>query len=64
MLTTCSIAWSLLALPLFCMPTVLPVDATTVNYAPVVFVAATLVSGVWYWVWGYENYAGPPTHDE
>lgn len=46
------------------MPTVLPVDATTVNYAPVVFVAATLVSGVWYWVWGYENYAGPPTHDE
>ncbi|KAI9902346.1 hypothetical protein N3K66_001698 [Trichothecium roseum] len=59
-----AIAWSLLALPLFCMPTVLPVDATTVNYAPVVFVAATLVSGVWYWVWGYENYAGPPTHDE
>ncbi|KAJ3464726.1 hypothetical protein FSOLCH5_008784 [Fusarium solani] len=54
------VAWSLLALPLFCMPSVLPVDQTTVNYAPVVFVAATAISGIWYWVWGYENYVGPP----
>ncbi|KAJ3528309.1 hypothetical protein NM208_g10259 [Fusarium decemcellulare] len=55
-----AIAWSLLALPLFCMPSALPVDETTVNYAPVVFVAATVISGIWYWVWGYENYVGPP----
>jgi len=59
-----SVAWSLLAIPLFCMPTVLPVTAKTVNYAPVVFVAAMTISGVWYWVWGHKNYAGPPTHDD
>ncbi|KFH41042.1 Polyamine transporter-like protein [Hapsidospora chrysogenum ATCC 11550] len=59
-----AIAWSLLALPLFCMPSMIPVEATTVNYAPVVFVGATLISGIWYWVWGYNNYAGPPTHTD
>ena len=46
------------------MPSMIPVEATTVNYAPVVFVGATLISGVWYWVWGYNNYAGPPTHTD
>lgn len=59
-----STAWSLLALPLFCMPTIIPVTAQTVNYAPVVFVAATAISGIWYWVWGNKNYAGPPVHDD
>jgi len=57
-----ALAWSLLAMPLFCMPSMIPVEATTVNYAPVVFVGATLISGIWYWAWGYTNYAGPPTH--
>merc|ERR1712000_22996 len=51
-----AIAWSLLALPLFCMPSAIPVTAETVNYAPVVFVFACLVSGIWYWVWGHKNY--------
>lgn len=59
-----AVAWSCLAMPLFCMPATLPVTAETVNYAPVVFVAAVVVSGLWYWAWGYRNYAGPPTHDE
>ncbi|OAQ61247.1 amino acid permease [Pochonia chlamydosporia 170] len=59
-----AIAWSCLALPLFCMPTFVPVTPTTVNYAPVVFVAATGISGIWYWVWGHKNYAGPPVHGE
>ena len=51
-------------MPLFCMPSYIPVTVTTVNYAPVVFVAAALISGVWYWVWGHKNYAGPPTHED
>lgn len=51
-------------MPLFCMPSAIPVAASTVNYAPVVFVAATIVSGVWYWAWGHKNYAGPPTHED
>lgn len=59
-----AIAWSALALPLFCMPTSIPVSPTTVNYAPVVFVFATGVSGIWYVVWGHRNYAGPPVHGE
>lgn len=42
----------------------IPVAASTVNYAPVVFVGATLISGIWYWAWGYNNYAGPPTHED
>lgn len=58
-----ALAWSLLAMPLFCMPSTIPVTAETVNYAPVVFVGATVISAVWYVVWGHRNYAGPPTHD-
>ncbi|KAG7420058.1 amino acid/polyamine transporter I [Fusarium sp. MPI-SDFR-AT-0072] len=59
-----ALAWSLLAMPLFCMPSAIPVTAETVNYAPVVFVFACMVSGIWYWVWGHKNYAGPPTHED
>ncbi|KAH7123379.1 amino acid/polyamine transporter I [Dactylonectria estremocensis] len=59
-----SIAWTLLVIPLFCMPTTIPVTADRVNYAPVVFVFAVLVSGGWYWAWGHKNYAGPPTHED
>ncbi|KAH6867343.1 hypothetical protein B0T10DRAFT_534280 [Thelonectria olida] len=56
-----AVGWCLLMIPLFCMPSTLPVAAVAVNYAPVVFVAAGIISGVWYWIWGYENYIGPPT---
>ncbi|CAG7923778.1 unnamed protein product [Penicillium olsonii] len=59
-----SLAWSLLVIPLFCMPTSIPVSAETVNYAPVVFVAFILIASAWYWVWGYEKYSGPPTVDD
>ncbi|KAJ3532964.1 hypothetical protein NM208_g8196 [Fusarium decemcellulare] len=55
-----AICWSLLAIPLFCMPSFLPVTASTVNYASVVFVGFVLVATFWYWVWGYRNYQGPP----
>lgn len=58
-----ALAWSCLAVPLFCMPSYLPVTAETVNYAPVVFVAFTLMSAIWYWVWGRKNYQGPPKED-
>lgn len=58
-----ALAWSILAMPLFCMPSYIPVTAATVNYAPVVFVGATLISAAWYVVWGHKNYDGPPTND-
>ncbi|UPK99994.1 hypothetical protein LCI18_010929 [Fusarium solani-melongenae] len=56
-----AVAWSILAIPLFCMPLRLPITVISINYASVVFAAACLVSGLWYWAWGYENYTGPPT---
>jgi hypothetical protein len=37
------------------------VTLETMNYACVVFVGIIVISAVWYWVWGYKNYAGPPT---
>ncbi|RYP77392.1 hypothetical protein DL771_001187 [Monosporascus sp. 5C6A] len=57
-----AISWSLLAIPLFCMPTLVPVvDATAMNYASVVFVGFSVISVAWYMAWGRRNYAGPPT---
>ncbi|KAK3684144.1 amino acid/polyamine transporter I [Podospora appendiculata] len=56
-----AVGWSLLAVPLFCMPSYIPVTITTVNYAPVVFVAFIAISSAWYYAWGRKNYHGPPT---
>ncbi|KAI0133628.1 amino acid/polyamine transporter I [Xylariales sp. AK1849] len=56
-----SIAWSLLVVPLFCMPSSIPVEAATMNYASVVFVAFSSISLIWYVAWGRKNYTGPPT---
>jgi hypothetical protein len=61
---TLQTAWSALAIPLFSMPTYLPVTPETMNYASVVFAAFFLVATVWYFVWGKRNYEGPPTHEE
>ncbi|GKT56046.1 LOW QUALITY PROTEIN: amino acid permease [Colletotrichum tofieldiae] len=59
-----ALAWSALAMPLFCMPTFVPATPATINYAPAVFVAACLISGGWYFAWGRKNYAGPPTQED
>lgn len=63
-LTLTSLAWSILVVPLFCMPTSVPVTADTVNYAPVVFVGFIVLATGWYWVWGLKKYVGPPTVDD
>ncbi|KAI0007315.1 amino acid transporter [Xylariaceae sp. FL0662B] len=55
-------SWSLLVIPLFCMPTSVPVlDPTLMNYASVVFVGFTVISLAWYLAWGRKHYKGPPT---
>ncbi|KAH8805359.1 amino acid/polyamine transporter I [Xylogone sp. PMI_703] len=56
-----ALCWSILAIPLFCMPTYLPVTASTVNYACAVFVGFIFIASAWYWIWGRRNYQGPPT---
>ncbi|KAI2602189.1 amino acid transporter [Hypoxylon sp. NC1633] len=56
-----SVCWSLLAIPLFCMPTTVPVtDPSLMNYASVVFVGFTAISVGWYIFWGRTHYTGPP----
>lgn len=56
-----NLGWSVLAVPLFCMPALLPVSPVTVNYAPVVFVGFVAIASAWYAIWGREHYQGPPT---
>ena len=54
-------AWICLAIPLFSMPSALPVTLNGMNYASVVFVAGITFAGVWYAVRGRKTYQGPPT---
>ncbi|OJJ41943.1 hypothetical protein ASPWEDRAFT_100493 [Aspergillus wentii DTO 134E9] len=54
------LAWCLVAIPLFSMPSYSTVTLESMNYASVVFVGFIAIAAVWYWVWGYRNYAGPP----
>lgn len=56
-----SLGWSLLAIPLFCMPTFKSVTKESMNYASVVFAGFIIIAAAWYGVWGYNNYRGPPT---
>ncbi|KAJ5741766.1 hypothetical protein N7533_011175 [Penicillium manginii] len=53
------ICWSLVAVPLFSMPTSAVVTKDTMNYASVVFVGFVSVSAIWYLIWGQKNYIGP-----
>lgn len=50
------------------MPTLKVVTQESMNYASVVFFGFVLIAGIWYGVWGYKNYRGPPTdavdHDD
>ncbi|KIW29122.1 uncharacterized protein PV07_04959 [Cladophialophora immunda] len=57
-----AIGWSCLAIPLFCMPSYLPVTTETVNYASVVFCGFVAMATAWYWAWGKKHYRGPPVH--
>lgn len=43
------------------MPTLMVVTKESMNYASVVFVGFVAIAAVWYGVWGYHNYRGPPT---
>ncbi|KAK6354807.1 hypothetical protein TWF696_003940 [Orbilia brochopaga] len=59
-----SIAWTLLIIPLFCMPSYIPTTLVLMNYASVVFFGFTVISAAWYIIWGKNNYQGPPTHED
>ncbi|KAH8722627.1 amino acid/polyamine transporter I [Phaeosphaeriaceae sp. PMI808] len=65
LINTISVAWMCLAVVLFCMPTAIPVTASSMNYASVVFAAFALISFAWYIVYARKNFKGPPVpHQE
>ncbi|XXH01047.1 Thymidylate synthase [Hypoxylon texense] len=56
-----TLLWIVLAIFLFCMPTNLAgLDASTMNYASVVFAGFAAISIVWYFAWGRKHFSGPP----
>lgn len=56
-----TILWIILAMFLFCMPTTLvELDASTMNYASVVFAGFGTISVVHYFAWGRKHFSGPP----
>lgn len=52
--------WIVFAVVIFCMPAGLPVDASSMNYASVVFMGFALIATVWYIVHARKNFTGPP----
>ena len=55
-----TILWIFLAIVLFTMPTKIPVTASEMNYASVLFVFFAIVSVIWYVLWGRKHFKGPP----
>lgn len=55
-----TICWITLAIALFCMPVSLPVTASDMNYASVVFAGFATISVVWYFVRARKEFRGPP----
>lgn len=55
-----AVVWVCFAVVLFCMPVSLPVTASSMNYASVVFVGFASISVVWYLVYGRKHFKGPP----
>ncbi|KAM3418019.1 hypothetical protein BST61_g6230 [Cercospora zeina] len=59
-----AMAWCAFAIPLFSMPSALPVAAETMNYGSVVFVVGLGVALAWYYIWGRRNYTGPQVDED
>ncbi|PHH61596.1 hypothetical protein CDD81_8111 [Ophiocordyceps australis] len=54
------IVWIVFAIVIFCMPVSLPVNASTMNYASLVFAAFAAIAFIWYFVYARNNFTGPP----
>lgn len=59
-----TILWIVLAVVLFCMPVTLPVTASSMNYASVVFAGFGSISIAWYVVHARKAFKGPPVTGE
>lgn len=58
-----AVCWIALAVVLLCMPVTLPVSASSMNYASVVFAGFAGVSLGWYFVHARREFRGPPVVD-
>lgn len=54
-----ALIWIVFAVVIFCMPVSLPVTASSMNYASVVFAGFAAISGIWYIVYARKNFKGP-----
>jgi amino acid transporter len=52
--------WIGFSIVIFCMPVALPVTASTMNYASVVFAGFASISLAWYVAYGRKHFHGPP----
>lgn len=54
-----TICWVSFSIVLFCMPTAIPVTASSMNYASVCFAGFTLIAILWYVFNARKHYTGP-----
>ncbi|KAH6894200.1 amino acid/polyamine transporter I [Thelonectria olida] len=54
-----SLIWICFAVVIFCMPVSLPVTASSMNYASVVFAGFSAISAAWYFAYARKNFKGP-----
>lgn len=55
-----TLCWIALAVVIFCMPTAIPVNTSSMNYASVVFAGFAAISVIWYIIRGRKDFKGPP----
>lgn len=55
-----TVVWVAFSVALFCMPVALPVTASGMNYASVVFAGFGAISVIWYFVYARRKFTGPP----
>lgn len=55
-----TICWVAFSVALFCMPVALPVTASGMNYASVVFAGFAAISVLWYFAYARKKFTGPP----
>ncbi|ETN39180.1 uncharacterized protein HMPREF1541_05403 [Cyphellophora europaea CBS 101466] len=58
-----TLVWICFAVVIFCMPVTLPVSASSMNYASVVFCSFAAVSAVWYFAYARHHFKGPGSLD-
>ncbi|KAI6780495.1 uncharacterized protein J7T54_000134 [Emericellopsis cladophorae] len=58
------VVWIVFACVIFCLPVSLPVDASSMNYASVVFSGFAAIAFAWYFSYARKNFTGPPVDRE